>query len=665
MMMKLTGGLRSVALVSVTTLFMVFCTQAQTIYHVRAGATGSANGLDWNNAYPTLPTPLKRGATYYVADGSYSGINFNVAGTALISIKKAIQTDHGTNTGWTVDMGDGQASFTSGFTLASGNLLVDGQTGGGPNSWTSGHGFRFNGGTAFYANTPVGNITIQHSEFVGPGLDGNCSQNIEFRVFSGPVPNITLRYNYHRNMSSSVLWINGATDLLWEYNYVADSPSTDACHGEAIYMTGSARAIFRNSMWRNVDGTGVIMVAGDGFKIYGNVIWWDSTGGGTGNGSIGGWSHDHTPTYNCHVYNNTIINGRGYNSGVAFFSANIGGNIVRNNLMVGNQTAYISGVAVNDNNTIDNTTSRFVNYAARDLRLTAALAGAALTAEYNTDLSGNMRGSDGVWDRGAYEFGGVLSTNPVISVSPNSLSFGSIATNTTRDLTFTVQNSGGGTLVGTASVPAPFSILSGGNYSLGLGQSQVVTVRYSPVTSGNASRTVTLTGGGGATVAVTGATLAISSGLSFEYYAGSMTAPFVANTGGGYLSQDVQTGVAGGGRVVFTFAITNAGSYVVEATVNAPSLTENSFFVNIDGEPQEPSMAWDILPPTIGTEQRFLGWRGTGTADANEIPRKVFNLAAGTHQLIIVGREPNTQLSRVAIIKVPPVVENLHVVSSQ
>lgn len=665
MMLKITICLRSILLLALTALSVTLVAHAQTTYYVRAGATGSASGLDWNNAYPTLPTPLKRGSTYYIADGSYSGINFNVAGTTLITIKKAIQADHGTSVGWTSDMGDGQATFTSGFTLAASYLLVDGQTGGGPTAWTSGHGFRFNGGTAFYANTPVGNITIQHCEFVGPGLDGNCSQNIEFRVFDGSVPNITLRYNYHRNMSSSVLWINGATDLLWEYNYVADSPSTDACHGEAIYMTGSARAVFRHSMWRNVDGTGVIMVSGDGFKIYGNVIWWDSTTGGTGNGAIGGWSHDNTPTYNCHVYNNTIVNGRGYNNGVAFFSANIGGNIVRNNLMVGNQTAYISGVAVNDNNTIDNTTSRFVNYSARDLRLTSALAGAALTTEFNNDLSGNIRGGDGVWDRGAYEFGGVINTNPVISVLPSSLSFGSIATNTTSDLTFTVQNSGAGTLVGAANVPAPFSIVSGGNYSLGLGQSQVVTVRYSPVTSGNANQTVTLTGGGGATVAVTGATLAVSSGLSFEYYAGTVTAPFVSNTSGGYLSQDLQTGVVGGGRVVFNFSITNAGSYVVEATVNAPSLTENSYYVNIDAEPQEPSMTWDILPPTIGDEQRFLGWRGNGTADANEIARKIFNLAVGTHQLIIVGREPNTRLSRVAIIKVPPVVENLHVVSSQ
>src|SRR5438874_32100 len=47
-------------------------TSAQTAtYYVRKGATGTANGSDWANAYLTLPTTLQRGATYYVATGSY------------------------------------------------------------------------------------------------------------------------------------------------------------------------------------------------------------------------------------------------------------------------------------------------------------------------------------------------------------------------------------------------------------------------------------------------------------------------------------------------------------------------------------------------------------------------------------------------------------------
>jgi hypothetical protein len=93
---------------------------------------------------------------------------------------------------------------------------------------------------------------------------------------------------------------------------------------------------------------------------------------------------------------------------------------------------------------------------------------------------------------------------PAISVTPASLDFGTVSVGATSDLTFTVQNTGGGTLSGTASVAAPFSVVSGGSYDLAAGASQAVTVRYSPTGAGTHSGTVTFTGGGGATRPVTG-----------------------------------------------------------------------------------------------------------------------------------------------------------------
>ncbi len=61
---------------------------------------------------------------------------------------------------------------------------------------------------------------------------------------------------------------------------------------------------------------------------------------------------------------------------------------------------------------------------------------------------------------------GTLFTNPVIFVKPTALDFGPVASNTTATNTFLVENMGSGTLVGTATVAAPFKILSGGNYTL-------------------------------------------------------------------------------------------------------------------------------------------------------------------------------------------------------
>ena len=70
--------------------------------YVRAGATGSKNGSDWTNAYTDLPASLTRGATYYVAAGTYAPHVFNdaVSGTTLITLLAPTTTTHGTSTGW-------------------------------------------------------------------------------------------------------------------------------------------------------------------------------------------------------------------------------------------------------------------------------------------------------------------------------------------------------------------------------------------------------------------------------------------------------------------------------------------------------------------------------------------------------------------------------------
>ena len=106
-----------------------------------------------------------------------------------------------------------------------------------------------------------------------------------------------------------------------------------------------------------------------------------------------------------------------------------------------------------------------------------------------------------------YPSGVYVSTTrlvPAISVTPASQDFGSVVVGTTADRTFSVQNSGSGTLAGSASVPSPFSIVSGGTYSLGASASQTVTVRYSPAATGTDNQSVTFTGAAGATRSVSG-----------------------------------------------------------------------------------------------------------------------------------------------------------------
>ena len=97
---------------------------------------------------------------------------------------------------------------------------------------------------------------------------------------------------------------------------------------------------------------------------------------------------------------------------------------------------------------------------------------------------------------------------PIISVTPASQDFGSILVGITADRAFTVQNVGGGTLTGTASVSAAFAVVSNGTYNLAAGASQTVTVRYTPTAAGSHSTNVVFTGGNGASRQVTGAATA-------------------------------------------------------------------------------------------------------------------------------------------------------------
>jgi hypothetical protein len=121
------------------------------------------------------------------------------------------------------------------------------------------------------------------------------------------------------------------------------------------------------------------------------------------------------------------------------------------------------------------------------------------------------------------------------AVSPTtSVSFGSVNIGSFVDRTFTVSNTRGGTVSGTAFTSAPFSIVSGGSFALGgLGATQTVTVRFKPTTSATAgvnvnftadgdsvSRLVTGTGTGTSTSTSTAATTLIATPSSVR--AGSL-----------------------------------------------------------------------------------------------------------------------------------------------
>jgi len=115
------------------------------------------------------------------------------------------------------------------------------------------------------------------------------------------------------------------------------------------------------------------------------------------------------------------------------------------------------------------------------------------------------KGSDtwGTWIS-AIQIGGI-PVPPSLSVTPTSLDFGSVKVGSTADRTIVVQNTGGGKLTGSVSVVPPFHIISGGSFTLPLGATQTVEVRFSPTATGVFAADVSLTSNGGdGSVAITG-----------------------------------------------------------------------------------------------------------------------------------------------------------------
>jgi hypothetical protein len=97
-----------------------------------------------------------------------------------------------------------------------------------------------------------------------------------------------------------------------------------------------------------------------------------------------------------------------------------------------------------------------------------------------------------------------LSRTPSVSLSTTSLALPQTFINQQVQASFVIWNGGGGTLTGTVSAPAPFSIVSGASFSLLPGQPQEVVVRFSSGTAGSFSKSIAISSNGGsATVTAT------------------------------------------------------------------------------------------------------------------------------------------------------------------
>ena len=408
-------------------------------HFVRQGATSGGNGNDWNNAYTSLPTALTRGDTYYIAAGNYPGRSFNtpVNGTALITIKKAIESDHGTDTGWSAAYGTGQSTFTSQLGFDSSYWLVDGQTGGGPGSWGSNFGFKIREVGQTNAVIRIGNsssephytgVTVRHVEMQGisgSGAAGGSASNDGVAIYGSS--DFTLSYAWMYGLGRCPVFGYSQGINIFEYVYVSEYSlfGSNGVHSEVASLGQNSLGDFtwRYNLVTTVKSTGGLMWNSANHPdahlyIYGNVFY-KPTGGDwdTGNnGLIGGWTN--YATNNIWVYNNSFINVP-YNP-ISSISGVGTGNLVYNNIFYNSyppnygtvfpthdyndyiNSGTIQGEAHGTSATSGNP---FVNIVGLDFRLNAnTAAGISLLAPYSTDPLGNTRGINGVFNRGAFQF---------------------------------------------------------------------------------------------------------------------------------------------------------------------------------------------------------------------------------------------------------------------
>ena len=122
-------------------------------------------------------------------------------------------------------------------------------------------------------------------------------------------------------------------------------------------------------------------------------------------------------------------------------------------------------------------------------RVTALTAGTTYFARITAvDSAGNESGC-------SPSASGVALTD--FNVTPTATTdFGSVTTGGTVDRSFSVLNTSTTSISGTASVGSPYSIVTGGSFTLAAGASQTVTVRFRPTVAGTFAGNVNVTAGG-------------------------------------------------------------------------------------------------------------------------------------------------------------------------
>jgi hypothetical protein len=398
--------------------------------YVRQGAAGNGSGSDWANACNGFTgvcavASLVRGDTYYVADGSYGSLTLNraAAGTLLITIKKATVAQHGTNAGWDNTFGDGQAIF-GGLIFITDYWKIDGVTRN-ESAWDNAASYGFRATEVVSNRLSFGscadNVTLQFVD-VNAGFSGSGSSPTRPLYLGGfgggslACANWVISRNYFHQ--GGELQLAGTLNTLIEHNFIGPIWSKEIIRGQVSTVNTTIRhnVLYNGCRDDNNPGTGCTAEVAffgnqgdipdfEGVFVYGNVV----------RKTLRQHKTDATfwfQSNNCKIYNNTVYDDATSGQGRFVCSGGSGSEIRNNITYFPGGLGSGCGASVCDNNSFFTSSAPFVNLSLGDFRLVSALPGVALATQYQLDRNGVTRGSDGVWDRGALEFGGSVIQPP-------------------------------------------------------------------------------------------------------------------------------------------------------------------------------------------------------------------------------------------------------------
>jgi hypothetical protein len=140
--------------------------------------------------------------------------------------------------------------------------------------------------------------------------------------------------------------------------------------------------------------------------------------------------------------------------------------------------------------------------------------------------------------------------------------------------------------------------------------------------------------------------------LALEAEAGQVTPMMMrvtdsAASGGAYVRDGNPAGMSGYGQIILDFTLDSSGDFNISCRTLAPSEDRDSFFIALDGEPDQPFIT-STCPASPDWQWVDLPSGPVTCPGTLPAPRR-FSLSAGAHELVFASREGQSAIDRIDV----------------